>query len=130
MSKLSVLAHSRPAFLDPDRNPVLHYLLKKTFYAQFCAGETQEEVKTTLRNLKGLGYKGVILCYAKEIVMESDAEMKEKSSPTKDVVGEYREVELWKKGTLETITLTGEGDFVAVKYVATSINGHGKGVLM
>lgn len=101
---------------------MLHYLLKKTFYAQFCAGETREEIQTTVRDLKGLGYKGVILNYAKEVVMESDAEMKEKSSPTVDGAGEYREVELWKKGTLETIALTGEGDFVAVKY-ATMIHG-------
>jgi len=116
MSVLSVLSHSRSAFLNPDRNPVLHYLLKKTFYAQFCAGETREEIKVTVRDLKGLGYKGVILCYAKEVVMESDAEVKEKSSPTEDSAGEYREVELWKKGTLEMISLTGEGDFVALKY--------------
>lgn len=95
---------------------MLHYLLKKTFYAQFCAGETREEIKVTVRDLKGLGYKGVILCYAKEVVMESDAEVKEKSSPTEDSAGEYREVELWKKGTLEMISLTGEGDFVALKY--------------
>ena len=122
MSILSVLAHSRSAFLDPDRNPVLHYLLKKTFYTQFCAGETREEVQTTMRNLKELGYKGVILCYAKEVVMESDAEMKEKSSPTRDHAAEYQDLEYWRKGTLETISLTGQGDFVALKYVTTPID--------
>jgi len=124
MSILSILAHSRSAFLDPDRNPVLHYLLKKTFYAQFCAGETREEIKATGGALKGLGYKGVILCYAKEVVMESDEDMKEKGSPTEDSATEYREVELWKRGTLETISLMGEGDFVALKYAALPIAIH------
>jgi proline dehydrogenase len=124
MSILSILAHSRSAFLDPDRNPVLHYLLKKTFYAQFCAGETREEIKATVGALKGLGYKGVILCYAKEVVMESDVDMKEKGSPTEDSATEYREVELWKRGTLETISLMGEGDFVALKYAALPIAIH------
>lgn len=119
MSILSVLAHSRSGFLDPDRNPVLHYLLKKSFYAQFCAGETREEIKVTMSELKRLGYKGVILCYAKEVVMESDAEIEEKSGATRDAAVEYREVELWKKGTLDTISMTGEGDFVALKYATT-----------
>lgn len=115
MSILSHLAHSQSAVLNPDRNPVLRYLLKKTFYRQFCAGETREEIQKTVKNLKSLGYKGVILGYAKEVVIESDVATAIKSKPTNSLAETKTEVEQWKTGTMETIRLTEEGDFVALK---------------
>ena len=103
---LSRLVNSRMAVADPDRNPILKYILKKTFYAHFCAGETSEEAKKTILSLKNMGY-GVILVCAKE----RDARAKEKV--TEDT---SNETEVWKKGNLETVRLAGRGDFVALKY--------------
>jgi len=120
MSILSYLAYSQSPVLNPDRNPLLRYLLKKTFYTQFCAGETQEEIKRTVRNIKELGYKGVILGYAKEVVMNSGEAKNVESKAIKCSAETNSEVEFWKKGTMETILLAEEGDFVALKYAATS----------
>lgn len=68
---LSLLARSQSPFLNPDRNPVLRYVLRKTIYAHFCAGETLKDVRITVSGLKEAGFKGVILAHAREIVPES-----------------------------------------------------------
>ncbi|KAA8574704.1 hypothetical protein EYC84_003954 [Monilinia fructicola] len=44
---MTILAHSQNPILSPDRNPLLRFLLKNTFYKQFCAGETHAEVQST-----------------------------------------------------------------------------------
>lgn len=89
--------------------------MKKTFYVQFCAGENAREVRHTIKGLRDLGYKGVILGYAKEVVMDD----KETSAlaATKDAQKCCLEKEIlpWKKGTLETVELAGPDDFVALK---------------
>ncbi len=116
MSVLSFLAHSSLPILNVDRNPVLHYLLKKTFYAQFCAGETPEEIEKTVKDLKCFGFKGVILGYAKEVVLESGKAGEKNRKTAVSFAETEAEVDLWKRATLQTIALTGEGDFVALKY--------------
>src|SRR5882757_2539939 len=60
LSAMSFLAHTKSPLFNADRNPLLHFLLRKTFYAQFCAGETPSEVRTTISELKDTGFKGVI----------------------------------------------------------------------
>jgi proline dehydrogenase len=115
---MSMLAHSKSPFLSPDSNPVLRYFLKRTFYKQFCAGENAAEVKYTVDGLKSIGFKGVILGYAREVVLD------EKEADNLESCGEYEKVEAcirneitpWAKGTLETVLLTCPGDFVALKF--------------
>ncbi len=115
---MSLLAHSESPLLNPDRNPVLRWFLKKTIYAQFCAGENAKEVQRTVSSLKHSGFKGIMLCYAKEVVLD------EKASETLESGGDTAAAKLlieqeilpWKKGTLETVAMTQPGDFVAVKY--------------
>jgi proline dehydrogenase len=120
LSILSFLARSKAPFLNPDANPVLKYVLKKTFYAQFCAGETPAEVKESVVKLKALGFKGVILGYGREVVMDqTEAGALGGESPECERIEEERckeEVEEWKKGTLETVRLADDGDFVALKF--------------
>lgn len=115
---MDILAHTNNAFLNPDRNPLLRYLIKSTFYAQFCAGETAAEVRKTISNLKGLGFSGVILGYAREVVL-TDAQLKALSSfglQGKELDESVKnEVIPWAKGTLETVRLAEEGDYVALK---------------
>lgn len=74
----------------------------------------------TVATIKQMGYQGIILGYAKEVVL------KEPLIDVKHVVQDkylpchYDVVNDWKKGTLATLRLVGPGDFLAVKYVHCS----------
>lgn len=115
---LSYVANSSSALLNPDRNPIIRYLLKKTFYAQFCAGETMDEVKRTVKGLKEMGYKGVILGYGREIVLKKDNKLEACSASSTGVEGQRNEdvVQTWKEGNLKTVEMAEEGDFMALKF--------------
>ena len=103
MRLLSLFAHSRSPFLSPERNRVLHWFLKKTFYQHFCAGETPQEVQKTVKGLRAIGYSGVILTYGRENLEEGDR------------LGENAEIEAWKTGTVGTVKLAEVGDMVALR---------------
>jgi len=115
---MSKLAHAQSPILSPDTNPLLRYLLKKTFYRQFCAGENAAEVKRTVDGLKSIGFKGVILGYAREVVLD------EKQAGNLESCGENEaaeacirnEITPWARGTLETVRIASPGDFVALKF--------------
>ncbi|KAF9872578.1 proline oxidase [Colletotrichum karsti] len=101
-----------------DNNPVLRVFLKHTFYAQFCAGENPAEVGQTIANLKSIGFTGVILGYAKEVVL-SDAQTKDLASCGEGKTAEECiriEINPWAHGTMETVKLAQPGDFVALKF--------------
>lgn len=112
---MAVLAHTQNAILNPDRNPILRFFLKKTFYAQFCAGETPDEVKSTIQGLKQIGFTGVILNYAKEVVLtdEQAKSLTDSSIETDECI--KNEILPWAQSTLDTVRLASPGDFVALK---------------
>ncbi|GAP85475.2 putative proline dehydrogenase [Rosellinia necatrix] len=115
---MSMLAYSDQAILNPDKNPFLRWFLKKTFYAQFCAGENATEVRRTIDGLKDIGYTGVILGYAKEVVL-TDGQTRDLSSCGEGPMAEEcirNEIIPWATGTLETLRLAQPGDFVAIKF--------------
>lgn len=118
LSIMSMLAHTTNPILNPDRNPLLKQLIKKTFYAQFCAGESGPEVKATMARLRDIGFSGVILGYAREVVL---TQSQLKSLATNGMDSETaqecirNEVIPWAKGTLETVRLAEPGDYVALK---------------
>jgi proline dehydrogenase len=115
---MSVLANTTQPILNPDNNPVLRLFLKKTFYAQFCAGENAAEVQQTINSLKQMGFGGVILGYAREVVL-TEAQMKDLSSCASGAVAEEcirNEITPWAEGTLQTVRLAEPGDFVALKF--------------
>jgi len=111
---------NRSLLFNIDRNPVLKATLKRTLYNQFCAGETQQETRACVKQLKDLGFKGVILTYAKEMVFDhktksanhhtSDSFVDERTSMAHDA-----DVEAWRVGTLGTLDLISEGDILALK---------------
>ena len=117
---MSTLAHSQSPFLSTDTNPLLRYFLKRTFYRQFCAGENALEVKHTVDSLKSIGFKGVILGYAKEVVMdETQTASLSSCSDTNSETTEAcirDEIIPWANGTLATVKMTAPGDFVALKF--------------
>ncbi|CAK7202876.1 proline dehydrogenase [Sporothrix eucalyptigena] len=117
MAIMTALAHSTNPLLNPDRNFFLRFLLKKTFYAQFCAGENEREVRQTIDGLKAVGFRGVILGYAKEVVLK-DKEKKNLASFDASARQEAtaKEIRAWAEGTLETVRLAAAGDFVALKF--------------
>lgn len=115
---MSILANTTNPVLNPDRNPVLRLFLKKTFYAQFCAGENAPEVRRTIGSLKKIGFGGVILGYAKEVVL-TEAQMKDLSSCGEGAAAEEcirTEINPWATGTMETVLLASPGDYVALKF--------------
>ena len=91
---------------------MLRYILKKTFYAQFCAGETAAEVKNVAGKLKEVGFHGVILGYAREAVLE-EGQTTGNTALNDETV--RADVDAWKNGTLETIKMADKGDQVALK---------------
>jgi hypothetical protein len=113
---------NRSLLFNVDRNPVLKAILKRTLYNQFCAGETQQETRACVQQLKDLGFKGVILTYAKEMVFDhktksanhhaSDTFVDEKTVEAHDT-----DIEAWRVGTLSTLDLISEGDILALKWV-------------
>lgn len=112
------LAHSSSPILNPDRNPLLRFFLKKTFYAQFCAGETPAEVARTVASLKSLGFRGVALGYAKEVVLDEGAVSKLAACGDNSAAEECIQQEIlpWKEGTLKTVDITSPGEFVSIKF--------------
>lgn len=115
-----MLARSKFALLSPDRNPVLRYILKKTFYAQFCAGETAIEVRQVVKGIKSIGFSGVILGHAREVVLKKGETVGEEGSRAESSV---TDVDRWRRGTLETLGMMEEGDEVALKYIHVATAG-------
>lgn len=123
LSMLSFLSKPDRSFLfNVDRNPVLHAVLRKTFYDQFCGGETGAETRACVRRFKELGFRGVILTYAKETLFDHHTKTQHAhgqgqggalSSSAIDP-----DIESWRTGTLETAAQIDEGDFLAIKYVS------------
>lgn len=105
---MAIIAHSQNPLLSPDKNPILRFFLKNTFYKQFCAGETHAEVKKTVQSIKDLGYKGVFLCYAREVEKSPGANIDVEKCIQNEVLP-------WAEGTLATVRLASPGDFIAIK---------------
>ena len=118
MALLSFIAHAKSPLLNPDTSPLLRLALKSTFYAQFCAGETPAEVRSTLSGLRRLGYKGVILGHAKEAVLSKE-EANALSVAEKDAEEELRndkDIGTWKANLIATVDLAEKDDFVWLKF--------------
>lgn len=106
---LSALANPKTPALDVAKNPFLNLLVKHTLYKQFNAGENKLEVQRSIRSIKQLGYRGVLLGYAREVLVgESGADVHDEKASR-------REIRTWMDGTLQTVDMAQEGDFVALK---------------
>jgi hypothetical protein len=99
------MLESKSSLLNPERNLALRWLFKRTFYGQFCAGENKQEVQRTAERLKRMGYSGIILEYALEVL--------EGEVPTRAETA--KEIEVFRNGMLETIEMASPGDFIGMK---------------
>jgi hypothetical protein len=109
---------SNTFFFDIERNKLLGWIVKRTIYKQFCAGENAEEVRNTMKEMKDLGFKGTILTYAKETVFDSrtnQAHGQGVATRSAKQDGQCKSIEAWRKGALETVEMLGEGDQLALK---------------
>jgi len=115
LSMLTRVVNSTSPLLDPSQNPLMNHLLRMTIYNHFCAGENERSVQQTVHGIKTLGFKGVIMGYAKETVVK---ENESTTSSTSQEEASLRSVEEWKRGNLRTLGMIGAGDYLAVKYVS------------
>lgn len=112
LSALKFLSKPRGLLFNVERNPVLHSILKNVLYNHFCAGENANEVKAAIQNIKNMGFRGVILTYAKEGPGKSSDE---KDLPDLESKRVDAEIEAWHQGVLQTVRMIGDGDFLALK---------------
>lgn len=118
---LSLIVHPRIFLVDVNKNTILRGILKSTFYNHFCAGENGTEVKSTIGNIKEMGFKGVILTYAREVVIDASQATPAKSTTTSESgdcsLDELQnpDIEAWREGVLETVEMVGKGDILALK---------------
>jgi hypothetical protein len=103
---LRKMLDSNSMLLNPDKNFILRWIFKNTFYAQFCAGENKAEVRKNITEVKRMGYTGVILEYALEVLGNEGAASADNTAA---------EIEVWRKGMLETVAMASPGDFVGLK---------------
>lgn len=96
---------SKSWLTDVEKNPLLKRVLYETFYKQFCAGEDKATARESMQALQNIGYHGVMLEYALEVLEDAASE------------DEVRDVEIWRKGLLESVDISRPGDYVALKYV-------------
>jgi hypothetical protein len=116
LAVLNIVTNSKSALLDPDRNRILNKILRWTVYDHFCAGTNRAEVSKTVADVKKIGYQGVILGYSKEILLDPNEKLaRDETGSTIYSDKCYEMVEQWKNGTLDTLSMVGSGDFLAVK---------------
>ncbi|KAL2833759.1 FAD-linked oxidoreductase-like protein [Aspergillus cavernicola] len=113
---LKYVIESKSSLLHPSRNPAMRSVLRMTIYNHFCAGENEAEVRRSVTKMKALGFKGVILGYAREsIARMNDVKHPATAVNTKQDVLD-RAVDEWKEGNLRTLKMIGKGDYLSVKF--------------
>jgi hypothetical protein len=113
------IANSKLSLLNPDKNPLLRRIVRVVFYNHFAAGENDAEVKKTITTIKGMGFKGVILCYAKELIVDPAATREEAARSGTGAITNDSIITIWKEGVLQTLNKLESGDFLAIKLVTS-----------
>ncbi|POR32996.1 Putative proline oxidase [Tolypocladium paradoxum] len=111
---LGAIHGTKSVLLNADKNRLLNSLLRWTVYDHFCAGTNHEEVRRSVAEFKKLGYQGIILAHAKEILLDPKDMARVKGT------GEYSPacydmVEQWKQCSIDTLRMLQPGDFLALK---------------
>lgn len=98
------MLNSKSPLTSVEKNPLLKLLLRETFYKQFCSGTNRAEVEQSIKQMQSVGYSGVILEYALEVLADAKGSNTEK------------DVEAWRNGLLQTLDMASPGDFVGLKW--------------
>ncbi|KAL1606124.1 hypothetical protein SLS59_003249 [Nothophoma quercina] len=91
-------------------NWLLSRALRAVIYDHFRAGHESSEIRRTIAGIKSVGYKGVILNYAREIIAHDLAD----THPLTDISAEH--IQQWLDGNLKTLSVIGRGDYIGIKY--------------
>ncbi|SMR43464.1 unnamed protein product [Zymoseptoria tritici ST99CH_3D1] len=102
-SILRRMLESKNPLFRLDSNPIMRAVLLETFYKQFCAGTNAAEIAKSTADLRQLGYSGVILEYAKEVLKDAES-------------NELAEIAEWKTGMLKSIEMAAPGDLLGLKW--------------
>ncbi|KAJ6788826.1 hypothetical protein PWT90_05929 [Aphanocladium album] len=117
---LRFLAYSNSRMFNPDHNPLLRYVLNKSLYEQFCAGQDANEVAETVARVKDIGFTGAILAYARESPTEIPKD-KLQDEPEEKA---NKDISEWLENSLQTVRLARAGDFVALKLTGAGSLAH------
>lgn len=109
------IVDTKSAILSPAKNPFMNVFLRKMIYDHFAAGECAIEVKATIVTMRQMGFKGVILGHAKEVVVDPDARTEGLDAGMDSAGSVDPVVQQWKEGQLETLKMLGPDDFLAIK---------------
>lgn len=115
---LGAIAYSTNSLLSVDHNPLLRYVLNKSLYAQFCAGDKPSKVRGTIAQVKSIGFTGVVLAYAKESPMDTwtPTELPDSAEPGEETQSAIdQEIVPWTENMLKTVRMVEPGDFAAFK---------------
>lgn len=73
-------------------------------------------MRRTVREMKEVGFRGVILGYAREVVVgHGKEESAESDAASRRDAEEARLVREWMQGNLKTLSMIGSGDFLSMK---------------
>lgn len=109
MAIMKLVANSKSSLLNPDSNILIRAALRPIVYDQFCAGTNAIEVKKTMQDIKGLGFTGVALTYAKEIQLDKSGGMLGSHSNREGQISQ------WKEGNIESLDIITSDDWLAIK---------------
>ncbi|GAQ05118.1 pyrroline-5-carboxylate reductase [Aspergillus lentulus] len=81
------------------------------------AGTNEAEVRKTVQDMKSLGFKGVILGYARESIAKADENDNSSFHVEESQLAiQDQAVEEWRQGNLRTLKMIGAGDFLGIKF--------------
>ncbi|OJJ50286.1 hypothetical protein ASPZODRAFT_149647 [Penicilliopsis zonata CBS 506.65] len=116
LAMMKLVVNSQSPVFDPRKNPIVDHLLRATIYNHFCAGTDEAEVRQSVKSMKDMGYKGVILGYAREVVVNEPEDCNIPISEQNQQTLHLRAVEEWKLGNLQTLKMIGPGDYLSMKF--------------
>ena len=114
LAAMGFIAKTKLSLFNPDKNPILNKMMRWVLYDHFCAGANAAEVARSAGELKRMGFRGVILGFAKEVVLPKDGSASS-ANKTDYTAAEYNILKQWKEGTLETLKMMGTEDLLAIK---------------
>lgn len=91
----------------------IFWIIKHTFFKQFCGGENQEEIIPTVNRLSDSGISSIL-----DLSIEADIDTDQKTYKDLDLDDRANQVVCWIKDSIEAASLSGHGNFVAVKLTA------------
>ncbi|KAM3477340.1 hypothetical protein MY5147_002740 [Beauveria neobassiana] len=115
IAAMGLITHPKIPLFNPETNPLLNTLVRHVVYDQFCAGTNEAEVAKSIQSFKTLGYQGVILTFAKEIVLSEEERAAAAANPGQYTQAHRDLVASWRDASLASLRMLQPGDVLAMK---------------